>query len=112
MRRTTAMQRRLETLEAAAWNRLTPAERAEERIGRGERFEALTDEELEAFIGDAAAYLRELPTPLIEAILAMPGEDETPLVTLRQAFEAGPATFADALASAERQYLDSRVACD
>ena len=52
-----AMQRmrdRLAAMEAARWERLTPLERAYERIERGDSFEELSDTELEAVCADPA----------------------------------------------------------
>lgn len=92
---------RLEALEAAAWAALPAADRAEARIARGETYEALTDEELEAFIGEHAAYLRAMPDALIDAILAHPPRDDNPLSTLRAAYADGPERFTAALAELE-----------
>jgi hypothetical protein len=96
---------RLAALEAAALDCLPPAERAAERLRRGDGLHTLTDEEIAAFIGDEAAFLRALPDALLDALVALPDDQAAaPLAALRAAFDQGPAAFAAALAATEQQY--------
>ena len=61
---------RLATLEAQHWAALPAIDRAYARLNRGERHEALTDEEIDALVSvPEAQYLKALPTALLDAIL-------------------------------------------